>query len=147
MENLAQFEENWPMILRTYTAALLTKKSDRLIALAGIIGEILDLSLKGQYDYLAGMWESDLPHSLFWYVVDGKPSFRPADYRAPSRSWASVEGDILIMGRLDEATAGDLTTIVGVEIYCGDRIGAQSVYGGHMLIREPFGKVSGKNTA
>lgn len=47
--------------------------------------------------YLAGLWEGILPSQLLWQVFDsqkydGRPSIRPPHYRAPSWSWASLDG-------------------------------------------------------
>jgi hypothetical protein len=53
------------------------------------------------YSYPAGLWGPDLLYYMFWQI---KPRFsdrhgrergaRPVTYRAPSWSWASMEGDI-----------------------------------------------------
>jgi len=47
--------------------------------------------------YLAGLREGILPSQLLWQVFDsqkydGRPSIRPPHYRAPSWSWASLDG-------------------------------------------------------
>ena len=50
-------------------------------------------------EYLAGLWRKYLPTQLLWTVRDrrlanGLPLTRPRPYRAPSWSWASVDGKI-----------------------------------------------------
>ncbi len=49
--------------------------------------------------YYAGLWEKDMPSALLWrtknenYVPGRDVPRRPSQYRAPTWSWASVEGD------------------------------------------------------
>ncbi|KAL2055201.1 hypothetical protein ABVK25_004539 [Lepraria finkii] len=48
---------------------------------------------------LAGLWSRLLPIQLIWFVRDAKqancsPAKRPPFYRAPSWSWASVDGEV-----------------------------------------------------
>lgn len=46
--------------------------------------------------YLAGIWEAQLPGALAWRVhPDSVCEGRPVDYRAPSWSWAAVDGEIV----------------------------------------------------
>ncbi|KAK2051065.1 heterokaryon incompatibility protein [Colletotrichum caudatum] len=86
----------WNSIARAYSNTRLTKSSDKLIALSGVAkyfaARINDV-------YVAGMWRRYLASSLLWQVerqaqVDGSPSTRPETYRAPSFSWASVDGKV-----------------------------------------------------
>ena len=79
----------WRGILEEYTARSLTKPRDRLIALAGV-AEHFDW--QGSR-YLAGLWSIELPWGLLWKVVT-KRQERPRKYRAPSWSWAAVDGKI-----------------------------------------------------
>ncbi|KAE9376064.1 HET-domain-containing protein, partial [Stipitochalara longipes BDJ] len=83
----------WSEALTNYTSLGLTKPQDKLIALAGIA-----TAMKPKVgDYLAGMWKCLLPFGLLWTptapAVEGHRS-RPPQYRAPSWSWASMEGQI-----------------------------------------------------
>ncbi len=83
----------WNWIVRRYTERSLTYGSDKLPALSGI-ANFFGPKLDGQY--LAGIWQNeDFSRQLAWYV-DLKPSdlqLRP-DYRAPTWSWASVDGPV-----------------------------------------------------
>lgn len=86
----------WPRIVQLYTQCQLTKPNDKLIAISGIakrMGSII------HDDYVVGMWRRYLPSELLWFVdhhrqSNGQPSVRPDEYRAPSFSWASIEGCI-----------------------------------------------------
>ncbi|KXX76935.1 hypothetical protein MMYC01_206153 [Madurella mycetomatis] len=84
----------WTCLVKEYTACGLTIPSDKLIAISGVAKYVAAL-LQG--DYVAGMWRSHLEGELLWYVIQsglpGKTS-RPAQYRAPSWSWASIDGPV-----------------------------------------------------
>ncbi|EAW11233.1 HET domain-containing protein [Aspergillus clavatus NRRL 1] len=83
----------------SYTRRLFTLSHDKLPAISGMATR-LQSEIGGRY--LAGLWESDMPWSLLWQSRDhqGKPAWikepqhltRPAATRAPSWSWASVDG-------------------------------------------------------
>ena len=87
----------WCDVLKVYTACSLSKPHDKLIAMSGLVKNIRP----GLQDhYLAGLWKAALPTQLLWHVegaeqADGQPSCRPKVYRAPSWSWAAVDGRIV----------------------------------------------------
>ncbi|ENH74341.1 hypothetical protein FOC1_g10004952 [Fusarium oxysporum f. sp. cubense race 1] len=76
--------------------ALVNKRvpSDKLIACSGIAKRVAEIV---QDDYVAGMWRRYLAGELLW-VVQGNHQpgrwTRPREYRAPSWSWASIDGPI-----------------------------------------------------
>ena len=82
----------WERIVKIYTRCNLTKEDDKLVAIAGIAEEI-DGYLFEDDKYLGGVWHNDLFAQLSWYT-DQPRKFRPSTYRAPSWSWASVDGPI-----------------------------------------------------
>jgi hypothetical protein len=81
----------WSTLIGEYCKMSLTKESDKLPALSGLAHEY-QKSWNDQY--LAGLWRNQLWRELQWYVVPGERTSprRPAEYRAPTWSWASVEG-------------------------------------------------------
>jgi Heterokaryon incompatibility protein (HET) len=88
----------WGQIIRQYTSRAITDPNDKLLALSGIAAEFQRLS--GD-EYFAGLWRSTLPHSLLWHQLSPispgprKTTIQPSSgYRAPSWSWASVDGTI-----------------------------------------------------
>ncbi len=86
----------WPRIVQAYSSALLSYPGDKLVALSGIAKKMIDVI---QDDYVAGMWSRYLASQLLWHVdgcrqINNEPSRRPQEYRAPSFSWASVDGVI-----------------------------------------------------
>ena len=105
----------WDKIVHAFTSSSLTKPEDKMIALSGLasrVQQILD------DEYLAGLWKRILPSQLMWQVYDGRqgnelPSVRPAQYRAPSWSWASVDGCV---GWENISQTGFLVTIVQARV-------------------------------
>jgi hypothetical protein len=85
----------WNRIIDTYTAGRLTKEEDKLIAISGLAATMQSM-LGGRDEYLAGLWRQHLASQLLWegsYFGGDSPE-RPKEYRAPSWSWASIEGHI-----------------------------------------------------
>lgn len=88
----------WCVLLSTYTRCGLTQAKDKLIALAGIATRVHETL---QDTFLAGLWKSWLLYDLCWQVDFIKPADTPKRldfYRAPSWSWASLDGPINLGG-------------------------------------------------
>jgi hypothetical protein len=81
--------DQWHTLCAHYTYRELTFPEDKLPAISGIASNI---AKKVQSGYLAGLWRNNLIHDLFWQTV--AVATRPKKYRAPSWSWASVDGRI-----------------------------------------------------
>ena len=80
----------WADVVHLYTSANLTLPRDKLPALSGIARRIH--SHKGG-QYLAGLWRDErIEAQLCWR--DEEPRERPTTWRAPSWSWASVDGPV-----------------------------------------------------
>lgn len=89
--------EYWTSLVQTYSETNLTNPTDRLPALSGLASEFQRVT-KAQY--LAGIWQEDMPRALAWYVpffnaVGVPPLISTSDYIAPSWSWASVKLGVL----------------------------------------------------
>ncbi len=82
---------DWRSTIKRYTARSLTRGTDKLPGLSGVANLIH--AFTGD-QYLAGLWRKDLPWELMWSASFLAPLARPATYRAPSWSWASVDGDV-----------------------------------------------------
>lgn len=85
----------WLKVVEDYSGRSATLESDKLVACAAVAQQFARVL---GCDYLAGMWSSDVllndllwERSFFSMTRDGGPR-RPAAYRAPSWSWAAVEG-------------------------------------------------------
>jgi hypothetical protein len=84
----------WQGIVSHYSNRELTNADDKLSALSGLARLISEALPTKPEDYLAGHWRENLPSSLLWYVSEARTPNRPHAYRAPSWSWASVNGQI-----------------------------------------------------
>ena len=84
----------WLRIVELYTASALTVPSDQFIACSGIAKRMAEIV---KDDYVAGMWRQYLEGELLW-VVQGNHQpgrwTRPREYRAPTWSWASIDGPV-----------------------------------------------------
>lgn len=83
----------WRAVVESYSACDLTCAGDKLPALAGIVNFFQQAT--GDR-CLAGAWKSRLPSTLAWQVLDPRRR-RPrpdGSCRAPSWSWASLDGPI-----------------------------------------------------
>jgi Heterokaryon incompatibility protein (HET) len=80
----------WNSLVRTYTNCHITRPEDKLVAIGATAAHIH--SQTGD-EYCAGLWRQDMPRNLAWlpWPARGK---HPAVYRAPSWSWASVDGAV-----------------------------------------------------
>ncbi|RSL49472.1 hypothetical protein CEP54_012406 [Fusarium duplospermum] len=79
--------QQWHGLLEEYSRLELSISSDKLPAISTIATRIG--SALGD-EYLAGIWKSRLPQDLLWHGNHNCP--RPKEYRAPSWSWAAIDG-------------------------------------------------------
>jgi hypothetical protein len=80
----------WADVVRLYSAANMTYPSDKLPALSGIARAAHE---ERGGTYLAGLWRNDdLPAQLCWRMLAPQPQIVVP--RAPSWSWASVDGGV-----------------------------------------------------
>lgn len=80
----------WCNLIESYSKCDLTYLSDKLLAIAGIA----KLFQKNTNDkYFAGLWGSMILDMIDWRV-NAPESRQSSEYRAPSWSWASIDGPI-----------------------------------------------------
>ncbi|KAJ2985662.1 hypothetical protein NUW58_g5414 [Xylaria curta] len=95
--SLEEFHQHWQLSVSEYTSRNLTVSTDRLPAIQSVAEEMA--AATGQnYIRFAGMWQSNLQRELLWFVMMGKAERLDA-WRAPSWSWAAVEGQISLWQR------------------------------------------------
>jgi hypothetical protein len=124
----------WNCVVSIYSQCELTFEQDKLVGLAGVARA---MKVQMGCDYLAGMWRTELERNLLWSV--DSTFRRPREYRAPSWSWASVEGRI----KIPERRAKDKKDKVEIEILyastqkkSADEMG--QVVGGALIVRGPL---------
>jgi hypothetical protein len=82
--------KHWRLILEDYTRRFLSYPSDKLPAIGGIASLYANVLCS---EYRAGLWMLCLRSDLMWSSKRSDIS-RPTVARAPSWSWASVDGEI-----------------------------------------------------
>jgi hypothetical protein len=128
-----RWEGGWIGLIQNYSMRKLTIAADKLPALSGLARII---SQRTQDRYFAGLWGSHFYEDLFWRVYLQEESFsggipfkgnilgdatKPAEYRAPSWSWASLDAPIrfipLTYGNLLAKVIDCETTPSGSDMY------------------------------
>lgn len=90
---------NWARVVTSYSSCELTYPvKDKLAAIGG-----LAQTFGSPYEYLAGLWKSDLAQWLLWRPYGAK---RYAEYIAPSWSWASMDGYVRFEVDLEQELVG-----------------------------------------
>jgi Heterokaryon incompatibility protein (HET) len=83
--------EVWDRIVAEYTSSGLTYGSDKLVAVSALARQVSQHS-KNTGEYLAGLWGNNLTGQLCW--SSSSRTVRSQEYRAPSWSWACLNGTI-----------------------------------------------------
>tara|TARA_R110002003_G_scaffold48_7_gene4001 strand:+ start:3937 stop:5616 length:1680 start_codon:yes stop_codon:yes gene_type:complete len=103
------FRNTWQCIVTDYCHKALTNPFDKLPAIGGLARKFH--ALRPDDTYLAGLWKNSLFDDLLWvhraidwydnqgrYLMVAPTSLqkrnKPQGYRAPSWSWASIDGDV-----------------------------------------------------
>ena len=128
----------WHSVIRDFSRRKLTDESDKLLAVSGLARQI---HLVTGDQYIAGLWKASLRFQLMWYRDPTDVGFyqarRPKTYRAPSWSWASIDGPIDFFAQVE---LGDLIAeVIQCEVILGDPsklFGA--ITGGRLIIRGPL---------
>ena len=82
--------QHWLRILATYSERKSSLPSDKLPALSALAANYAAIFGPG---YLAGIWARSAVQQLCWRSTDSRRTFtRPTGYRAPSWSWAALDG-------------------------------------------------------
>ena len=88
----------WQEMIEEFTWLQLSHEEDRLPAFSGLAQQYQQRLKSG---YLAGLWRKNLVADLMWFAYPERGNEaqryytkRPSKWRAPSWSWASVEGPV-----------------------------------------------------
>jgi hypothetical protein len=86
----------WRELVHNYSLSRATLETDKLPALSGLART---LQKHSEDEYLAGLWKNTIQMDLQWRLSrpplqSKQPISRPKQYRAPSWTWASVDGDV-----------------------------------------------------
>ncbi|KAK8029227.1 hypothetical protein PG991_006283 [Apiospora marii] len=100
----------WQNIVFRFSTCKLTRASDKLVAIYGIV-QLMERVL--QDSCIVGMWRSALPAQLLWHSGQANFLTKPPTYRAPSWSWASLDGRIHAGGFEQAGVLIEIHEIVG----------------------------------
>ncbi len=122
----------WMGVVEDYTRRTVGVSADKLVACGAIATEFQRVLCT---DYLAGLWRDTLLIDLLWYKEEGADVPRPPTYRAPSWSWAAVDGKVTLghglwLGMRPSADNGAVAEVVRCEVMLEDAA-------------LPFGQVTG----
>ncbi|KAL3418456.1 HET domain-containing protein [Phlyctema vagabunda] len=88
--------DSWYKVVSQYSGLQLTYRADIFPAISGIAKVFNEAT---GFQYVAGIWLEDIHSALLWYRLylgrkDVAQDRRSKDWRAPSWSWASLEGPV-----------------------------------------------------
>ncbi|KAI1137867.1 heterokaryon incompatibility protein-domain-containing protein [Hypoxylon sp. FL0543] len=126
-----QLSWTWANVVENFTQRQLTFSKDKLPALAGLSRHIS--TTRPGDKYLAGIWRNDLPRALLWGCID--IGVRPLEYRAPSWSWASLDGPIGIIGLRGMSQTMDFCRVIDTGTTVKDSFEFGEVLGGYIKLR------------
>ncbi|KIW68044.1 hypothetical protein PV04_04014 [Phialophora macrospora] len=120
----------WHRLVVDYSGRDLTEPNDKLLAIGAIARRVGD-ALQDD-DYLAGIWKSSIPRDLFWHVPSNTKYPRPEDFRAPSWSWAAIDGAVH-PAQTSGTCSLDVIDCHTEPVFPGARFGAVTT--GHLVVR------------
>jgi hypothetical protein len=93
----SSFEGAWSTIVGRYTERNLSNSRDKLLALTGLAQMIQRRYQQEENSYIIRLWRKGFEGQLFWHLEEPEDKLpgsasRPSPYRAPTWSWASIEG-------------------------------------------------------
>lgn len=86
--------EFWHRAVEQYSSCRLTRESDKLVAISGIAARLHKVAKEHLGAYRAGLWERTILEDLLWGPRAQKSPVRQYEYRAPTWSWASIDGHV-----------------------------------------------------
>jgi hypothetical protein len=108
--------KSWLDFVEGYSSCKMTKTSDKLPAISGIASSWSERSnINQEYAYYCGIFDDDVHRSLLWSRKCDPLIIRPD--RAPTWSWASVDGEINFTQRFPSLTP--VMETMAIKCACG----------------------------
>jgi hypothetical protein len=137
--------QQWRDLATLFSTGALMRPGDKFPAISGLAKQfevMLWHRFKEKDIYIAGLWKSQLATDLLWNTLPTskesniRSPCRPAEWRAPTWSWASVDGIIQFPPENGRQSRYFLTVIdVSVETSTKDIHGA--LFGGQIVLEGP----------
>ncbi|KAI1759565.1 hypothetical protein GGR53DRAFT_471197 [Hypoxylon sp. FL1150] len=135
--HIKDFAKAWCALVDLYSQCDATRKSDKLIALAGLAGEIWKNKTVAD-KYLAGLWRSKVDTQLCWRA-DGRRINRSriSPYVAPTWSWASLDSPVVSDALYFWPQEGyiALGEVLDAVVYSSDNTKLHSFTGSKLVLR------------
>jgi hypothetical protein len=106
----------WIEIVKQYTMREMSEPSDKLIAISAVAQRLASLTEGRWGRYYAGIWTERLFEQLLWTTSKDELAKRPVRYRAPSWSWAAIDGRLDWPSIVELRRFEILCTLLDVEI-------------------------------
>ncbi|KAF5006127.1 hypothetical protein FDECE_7465 [Fusarium decemcellulare] len=115
--SLLRVQGTWRDLIINYSKRLLTRRQDKLVAIAAVAEVFAEQHGLGPHDYVAGLWKQTLVPDLQWHLIrpatrEYKPAVESGPWVAPSWSWASVDCEVAWS---DNVASGDFTPTARVD--------------------------------
>lgn len=99
LESRDYYVRLWENLIYDYTNKVLAVEEDKLPGIAGMAADFHNIFhlFDGNDQYTAGLWTSSMPTLLMWHQLGATSELcpkKPTVYRAPTWSWASVNGTV-----------------------------------------------------
>jgi hypothetical protein len=141
----------WNGIVTRYSTLALSHAEDKLVALSGLVKFIQH---RTKDEYLWGHWKSTLPLSLNWFIPSGHRYFgdgiakfgmlskscgrRSSIYRAPSWSWASIDGIVDFKQFWDDTRYVNICSVLDVHTSTTGPNPSDGAVDGQLTLRAPW---------
>ncbi|EON63210.1 hypothetical protein W97_02437 [Coniosporium apollinis CBS 100218] len=113
---LQLFRKHWTHIVWKYSLCDLTKAEDKLIALSGLAQRVRE---RTGFQYLAGLWLPNVLFDLMWYTATYSEGTRSPEYRAPTWSWAVMDGPVTFSSHaFSQDVYTPLVSSISTDIVC-----------------------------
>lgn len=138
-QSTSQLYLQWQNMIEEFSRLCLSHEDDRLPAFSGLAQQFQS---RLQSAYLAGLWKDNLTADLLWYAYpashDKAPRYytrKPVKWRAPTWSWASLEGPVRYLKPQEDYVLTSFVEIMSAECIPSsvDKLGAVSE--GRLVVR------------
>ena len=140
-KDVETFYQAWGELVNTYSNKALTVRSDKLVALHGIMSMIAESTGLRK---VAGLWVDYLHLELMWSTwnqAETRPEFYDAaKYRAPSWSWACVDSGVRL--EYPDLHRGRNENVLGLSIWVSYSLTKQFRVADVLVSALPNGQVS-----
>ncbi|KAJ1333199.1 HET domain-containing protein [Microdochium nivale] len=142
-DHFEQLFQSWNYLVTYYSEKRLTMPADKLIAISGLAKDmkatLSTVKPRGTHRYLAGLWEENFLQTLDWFVKE--PASRVSKYRAPSWSWACVDGSIHMSSQTRKRDTKIISNLEATDMVYKNNDETGEVVSGAITLQGPCSKV------